>query len=341
MGPCTKHPMAAKGPARTPLTGRNWAGSGPSPPKRTGFPSAGLSTAPTATTSACSNPPSTTSPRPASSSTSRPSTWTGATTTPSYANGSPRSGSATSTSNAAAPKNPAATGPYGSGSAGSWKPPTRGGRTTANSAATPTAATTTDTPPSASPPPSSSPANSSTTATDGAPADHLPAQALSIDLLKAQLSASRNADAHSRPTLGGVDPDRRRCPPTFADGSNSPCGTHRPGRGVALAREKPDSPRSSRCGRWHGAALPPNSRRPCAAILVEARQPNPEKASPFGVKSRTTRLSTGFPGSIRGQGVLEAHDRNPCALARQACPPRPRRPAAALRLRSLQPMRRL
>ena len=45
-----KAPSVAKGPARTPLTGANAAGSGRSPPTATGSRSAGRSTAPTATT---------------------------------------------------------------------------------------------------------------------------------------------------------------------------------------------------------------------------------------------------------------------------------------------------
>jgi transposase len=56
--------------------------------------------------------------------------------------------------NGAAPRSRARNNRSGSGSAGSSKPPTRGGRTTASSAATPTADPATDTPRSVSPPPS-------------------------------------------------------------------------------------------------------------------------------------------------------------------------------------------
>ena len=60
--PCTRHPVAGKGPGKTPQTGPNWDGSGPSPPTPAASRSAGPSMAPTATTSSCSPPRSTTSP---------------------------------------------------------------------------------------------------------------------------------------------------------------------------------------------------------------------------------------------------------------------------------------
>jgi transposase len=92
---------------------------------------------------------------------------------------SPASGSMISTSNIA----PSAASPRirrcGSGCVGSSKEPTRGSRTTGNSAATPTAGLATDTPNSASLSRSSSPPNSSTGGTAGTPTHHLSARPLS------------------------------------------------------------------------------------------------------------------------------------------------------------------
>ena len=87
----------------------------------------------------------------------------------------------TSTCNAEAPRSPARNDQSGWDCAGSSRPPTRGGRTTASFAATPTAAAATGTPRSASPPRSSSSASSSITATAGAPDEHLSAQVLSAN----------------------------------------------------------------------------------------------------------------------------------------------------------------
>src|SRR5215204_2546611 len=172
MAACTRRPVAARAPDRTPLTGANAAGSGPSPSTDTACRSAGRLTGPTATTSACSNRLSTTSPPSGCSSTSTPCTSTVVTTPAPCASVSPATGSPTSTSSAAVPRCPVPTSSRcDSGCAGSSKPPTPGGRTTANSAATPTVATTTATPPSASPPSCSSSASSPPGATAGAQPD--------------------------------------------------------------------------------------------------------------------------------------------------------------------------
>src|SRR6476659_8840105 len=82
-------------------------------------------------------------------------------------------------SNAAAPRHQGSpSSRCGSGCAGSSKPPTRGGRTTASFVATPTDAPTTATPPSASPPSCSSSASSSPGAIAGARHDAYPLKSL-------------------------------------------------------------------------------------------------------------------------------------------------------------------
>jgi hypothetical protein len=85
-------------------------------------------------------------------------------------------------SNTAKPKALPSNGRSSSDCAGSSKEPTRGCRTTGNSAATPTAEHGTDTHNTASSPRHSSPQNSSTGATDGAPTHALSARPLSGQL---------------------------------------------------------------------------------------------------------------------------------------------------------------
>ena len=170
-------PGTGSNPTERGKSGWKWSLCVTAPPSRW----VGAPTAPTATTRFCSPPPSTRQPTAACSPTSRPCTSTAAMTALRSGPAPPTGASTTSSAPAddhAAPPNTKP--PPHSGCDGPSNAPTRGCRTSDNSAATPTGIPNTDSPNSPSPSSCSSPPNSSTGATAGTHPAALSANALTV-----------------------------------------------------------------------------------------------------------------------------------------------------------------